>query len=119
MSSHSVGTIADGRATAHKLEEFAWGFFFVWIGVAFLLKLDWGIGLLGVGVLMVGKQIARKYVSLPVEIFWLVVGVFFILCGIWASISVHVSLLPIVCIAAGAALLISALVGKPKDEQGR
>jgi hypothetical protein len=117
MSSHAVGTMGTGQIAAHKLEGVAWGFFFIWIGVAFLLHLDWGIGLLGVGVLMVGKQLARKYMALSVETFWVVVGALFILCGIWASLSVRVSLLPIVCIFAGAALLFSALVSKPKNEQ--
>ncbi len=119
MSNHSVGSFGipgHQEFAAHKLEGVAWGFFFIWIGVAFLLKLDWGIGLLGVGILMVGKQIARKSMALPLETFWLVVGAFFILCGLWAALSVRVSLLPVVCIGAGTALLVSALFCKPKEQ---
>lgn len=115
MTNHSVGTMIDGRVAAQKLEGIAWGFFFIWIGIAFLLNVDWGIGLLGVGILMVGKQIARKYMALQVETFWLMVGALFVLGGVWELFAVRVSLIPILCITAGAALLISVLVGKPRE----
>lgn len=115
MASHSVATVIDGRTAAHKLDGAAWGLFFIWVGIAFLLNLDWGMGLLGVGVLMIGKQIARKYMGLPLEMFWIVVGSLFILCGIWALLSVRVSLIPIICIVAGAALLASALAARPAE----
>lgn len=115
MASHSVGAITGGRVAAHKLEGMAWGLFFIWIGLAFLLNLAWGIGLLGVGVLMVGKQMARKYLGLQFETFWFVVGAFFILGGVWESFSLRISLIPILCIAAGAGLLVSALVAKSSE----
>ncbi len=117
MASHIVVSMADPRVAAQKLEGIAWGLFFIWIGIAFLLHLDWGVGLLGVGVLMVAKQLARKYMALPVEMFWIIVGVLFILCGIWGMLNVTVSLIPIVCIVAGVALAISALFGKPVEQK--
>lgn len=105
----SVATMVGGHATAHKLDAFAWGLFFIWIGIAFLANLGWGIGLLGVGILILGKQMARKYTALAVEMFWVVVGLLFLLGGVWELLAVHVSLIPVVCIVAGIALLISAI----------
>ncbi|HET6936777.1 MAG TPA: hypothetical protein VFI72_18175, partial [Candidatus Angelobacter sp.] len=99
------------------LEGIAWGAFFIWIGIAFLLHLDWGAGLLGVGVLMIGKQIARKFMTLPVETFWMGIAILFILCGIWGVLNVSVSLIPIVCILAGVALVISAFFSKPIEQK--
>lgn len=118
MASHSVARIIDGRTAAHRLDGAAWGLFFIWIGIAFLLHLDWGIGLLGVGVLMIATQIARKYVGLPLETFWIVVGALFMLCGIWEVFSVRLSLIPIICIVAGVALLASVLVGGRAEQKG-
>jgi hypothetical protein len=115
MTNYPAATIEDGRATTHKLDEFVWSFFFIWIGIALLANLGWGIGLLGVGILILGKQATRKYMALRLEMFGVVVGVLFVLCGIWELLSIRVSLIPIVFIAAGVALLASALFGKPKD----
>jgi hypothetical protein len=50
------------------------------------------------------------------ETFWVLVGVLFLLGGIWDLLSVHVSLTPIVCIVAGVLLLGSALLSKPKAQ---
>ena len=111
----TVATMVGGHATAHKLDAVAWGLFFIWIGIAFLANFGWGIGLLGVGVLIMGMQAARKYVALALEMFWVVVGILFLLGGIWELLGVHVSLIPVVCIVAGIALLISALPQNAKE----
>ena len=43
MTNHIVGTVGVGRATAQKLEGLGWGLFFIWIGIASLLNLGWGV----------------------------------------------------------------------------
>ena len=42
------------RHMARKLDAVGWGLFFIWVGIAFLADLGWGVGLVGVGVLGVG-----------------------------------------------------------------
>jgi hypothetical protein len=115
MATHPVISTEGGHATSHKLDVFAWSFFFIWIGIALLSNLGWGIGLLGVGVIILGKQATRKYSDIGIEIFGVICGVLFVLGGVWELLSVRVSLVPIVCIAAGVALLLSALFGKATD----
>jgi hypothetical protein len=115
MATHPVITTAGGHTNDHKLDVFAWGFFFIWIGIALLSNLGWGIGLLGVGIIILGKQAARKYMTLGFEIFGVICGVLFVLGGVWEFFTVRVSLVPVVCIAAGVALLLSALFGKATD----
>jgi hypothetical protein len=115
MASHPVIGSQVGHTNAHKLDVLAWSFFFIWIGVALLSNLGWGIGLLGVGVIILGKQVTRKYMALTLETFGLVCGVLFVLGGVWELLSVRISLVPVVCIAAGLALLLSALFGKATD----
>jgi hypothetical protein len=111
----TVATTAGGEVTAHKVDAVAWGVFFIWIGMALLANRGWGIGLLGAGILILAKQTARMYMALALEMFWVLVGAFFVMGGVWELLSVHVSLMPIVCIVAGVALLISALVESAKE----
>ncbi len=105
----------DTQVALQKMDAIAWGLFFVWVGIALLANLSWGIGLLGVGVIVLGGQAARKYLALSFEAFWVIVGVLFVLGGIWELFHVRVGLIPIVCIVAGVVLLLSALRGKQKE----
>ena len=94
-----------------KLESAAWALFFIWIGVALFAHVGWGTGLLGVGVITLGAQVARKYFTLKLEGFWVAVGFFFVAGGVWKLFNVQLGLLPILCIVAGVALLVFTLVG--------
>jgi predicted phage tail protein len=102
---------ANTLVVAHKLDAVAWGLFFVWVGVALLANTGWGLGFLGVGVITLGGQLARKYFSLGVERFWVVVGLLFVLGGVWELLVIQLSLVPMVLIVAGVALLLSAMRG--------
>jgi hypothetical protein len=114
MATHIIRT-PEGRVTAHKLDVVGWGLFFIWIGIALLANLGWGMGLVGVGFLVLVGQLARKYMGLRFEAFWAIVGALFVIGGVWEFLSVRVSLIPILCIVAGVALVVSAVVGKPKE----
>jgi len=116
MATHVVGTVVDRQIALEKLDGIAWGLFFLWIGIAFLANLGWGAGLLGIGVIILGGQLARKSIGFGFEMFWVLVGVLFLLGGIWDLLSVRVSLAPIVCIVAGVLLLASALLTKPRAQ---
>jgi cytochrome c oxidase subunit IV len=62
---------------AKMLEVVGWGLFFIWIGISFLVKFHIGIGLLGVAVITLGTQMARKIYGLKMEGFWIIVGLLF------------------------------------------
>lgn len=106
--------LVNGKDLHKKLDAVGWGLFFIWIGVAVLSDVGWGWGLLGVGIITLGGQAARKYFDLKLEGFWVAVGFFFILAGAWELLGFHLGLLPILCIAAGVALVVSPLIGKPR-----
>ena len=116
MATHAVGTLPDRRGALERLDSVAWGLFFLWVGVALQTNLSWGIGLLGVGIIVLGAQTARKYMALTLETFWVVVGVLFVMGGIWELLSVRVAMIPVVCITAGVLLLVSALRRKPREQ---
>ena len=108
MTHVEQGPAANTLVVTQKLDAAAWGLFFVWVGVALIANVSWGLGLLGAGVITLGAQLGRKYFGLAVEPFWIVVGVLFVLGGVWELLGVRFSLVPVVLIVAGVALLLSA-----------
>jgi hypothetical protein len=114
-------TVENKRALAKKLDAISWGLFFIWIGLAFLADVGWAVGLVGVGVIAVGTQLTRKYFGLPVERFGLMIGMVFVVWGLWELLSIPFgkggisgSLLPILCVVLGIVLVASALLRKPR-----
>jgi hypothetical protein len=93
-----------------------WGLFFVWIGLAWLLNVGTGIGLLGVGVITLGMQAVRKYFNLKSEGFWVVIGVLFVAGGLSELLQVELPLAPILIIVAGLAVLISIFRNKQSQQ---
>jgi len=115
MSKCRDGQVMTKRGSLHrKLDAAGWGLFFIWTGVAFLMDVGWGAGLLGVGIITLGGQATRRYLGLELEGFWIVVGFLFLLGGIWRIYNVQLGLLPIFCVVAGIVLLAS-IVGRAKN----
>ncbi len=108
--------LTNGKVLHKKLDAVGWGLFFVWVGIAFVAHVGWGAGLLGVGIITLGGQAMRKYFALRVEVFWVMVGFFFLLGGVWDLFDVRLDLMPILCIVAGVALLVSVFVRKARNQ---
>jgi len=97
------------RGTSRRLDAAGWGLFFIWVGVSTIADLGWGVGLLGVAAIIYLVQVARRLSGRRLEPFWLVVGGGFLLGGIWHLYQIEVSLVPVVLILVGGALLLSLL----------
>ena len=95
----------------HKLSAIGWSSFFIWIGIVMLIKLNADVGLLGVGIITLGIQAARKYFNLKLEGFWVVAGVCFLVGGLWELFAVKLPLVPLLLIVAGLAILVSIVRG--------
>ncbi len=100
---------------ARKLDAAGWGLFFIWVGIAILMDVGWGAGLLGVSIVTLGGQAVRRYYSLKLEGLSVAIGLLFFLCGIWELFGVKLSLMPILLIVAGVALLASIARGGFKE----
>jgi hypothetical protein len=66
-----------------KVDAAGWGVFFVWMGIALLADVGWGVGLLGVGIITLGGQLARRHFDVGLDGFWVVVGLLFLAGGVW------------------------------------
>ena len=115
LKCHNRQTMTKRGSLNKKLDAAAWGIFFIWTGTAFLADIGWGAGLLGVGIITLGAQVARRYFALKFEGFWLAVGFLFVVGGFWKLVNVQLGLLPILCIVAGIALLASIFVGRARN----
>lgn len=106
--------ITGGRELTHKaVERFGWGVLFIWVGIAVLLQVGWAYGLIGVGVIILCSEIAHIMVGEHrIDWFSTIVGLIFLFGGIWVLFGIEVSLVPILCIVAGAALMLSALTSR-------
>lgn len=109
--------MAERQEIAEQLDAACWGAFFLWVGIALLSEADWGVGLLGVGLITLAGQAARRYFKLKLEGFWVVVGVLFLVGGLGALSKLELPMGPIVLIAAGLALLISVFSGRRTANQ--
>jgi len=112
-------TMENRRILPKKVDTAGWGIFFIWIGIAWLAKVDWGVGLFGVGIIMLGGQAVRRYSGLPVEAPGLVVGIFLVVGGAWKLLQLNEAtipggLAPILCVAVGVVLLVFALLTRQK-----
>ena len=114
MTDHVVGTADERTVVLKRLEGLAWGLFFVWIGVVLLNDLGWGIGLLGFGLIILGGQLMRRRVAGNFETFWLLVGTFIAMGGIWVMLGIRVGLIPVFAILVGVAMLVSVFISNPR-----
>jgi len=101
----------------HKLAAVGWSLFFIWVGIALLLKVNSGVGLLGVGIITLGMQAARSYFNLKIERFWIVIGLLFVIGGLWDLFQPKLPLVPIMIIVAGIILFYSALRKKHSKKE--
>jgi hypothetical protein len=98
-----------GNIMAGRLAAVGWGLFFIWIGVVFLQEYSAAVGLLGVGIITLIMQIWRKFAGLVLEGFWIVIGLLFVIGGLWAVFEVNIPLIPVALIISGLILILSVL----------
>jgi hypothetical protein len=94
---------------ADKLSTVGWSLFLIWVGIALLMKLNATIVLLGIGVITLLVQGARKCFNLKLEGFWVVIGLLFVIGSLWEIYKPNLPLVPIVLIVLGVALLVSVI----------
>lgn len=107
MPKNAAG-IRETRMKARRITTIGWGLFFIWLGLILVLNGGTGLVLLGVGVISLGMQIARRYVGLESDGFWILVAILFILVGAWELFKVKLPLMSVFLMVIGVGFLVSA-----------
>jgi len=108
------------NGVARKLDVIGWGLFFIWLGIVMIIP--WrgnqvNVALLGIGIIVLGVQVARLVLSLKIERLWLVVGLLFIIISLLQLVYPEVHLIPILLIAAGVALVLTRFFPRQKKQE--
>lgn len=103
---------AGKTAVARRLDAVGWALFLIWIGIVLLMGAKASLALLGIGIIIVGVQLARVLYQLSLEGFWFVVGLLFLVGGIWQMVGAKFPLVPILLIVAGVALIVTRFLPK-------
>lgn len=93
---------------ARQLDALSWGLFLVWIGLALLMHVGWGWGLLGVAVIILGEAMIRRLKALPSHGFWIAIGLMLLVCALWELLAISWPLIPVLIIGFGLAVLWGA-----------
>ena len=102
---------------ARKLDGAALGLLFIWVAIAMVAELGWGVGLLGVGIIILAKETLRLFRGIKIEGFWLVIGILFVVRGIATIMDKELPLVPILLAIAGGSLLSQALLSKTRKDK--
>lgn len=106
------------RKKARKVTAVGWGAFFIWLGFVLMAGGGSGAILIGVGVISLCVQVARKYAGLESEGFWIIVAILFVVVGVWEIFQVQLPLMAIMLVVIGAAVILTALREKSDTRKG-
>ncbi len=115
-------THADSRDDVSKtVARVVWGILLIWVGTALLLHWTWGVGLFGAGAILLAAQAYRRYRRVNIDGFGLVAGFLLVACGVWNMFHLSLEIVPLLCIAAGIAVLVSIWTsrGTRRASEGR
>ena len=104
------------RDGLRRITTTGWGLFFIWLGIVLMIKAGSGLILIGVGLISLGMQVARKYAGYDSDGFWIVVGLLFVVVGAWEMFEIRMPLMSVLLIVIGGACLVS--VFRKKEEKG-
>jgi hypothetical protein len=97
---------------SNRVARAVWGLLLIWTGTALLLHWSWGAGLVGAGAILLAAQAVRAYLRVKLDGFGLVAGLLLVVGGVWNLFNVTLDLVPLLCIGAGIALLVSISTSK-------
>jgi hypothetical protein len=96
------------------IDAAGWGAFFIWVGVAFLANVGWGVGLFGVGIIAIGVQLVRSLLALKVDRWGFGFGTCLAIAGLVLWLEIRLDkvalpswLVPAAFIALGVAIVVS------------
>jgi hypothetical protein len=98
--------------TEQKLDSIGWGLFFIWIGVALFLGFQLQTSLVGIGVIILGMQIVRKYFKFKFEMFYVIAGICLIIFNLLKISDINIPIIPIALIVIGCFFIFTSIKKK-------
>jgi hypothetical protein len=96
----------------------AWGLLLLWVSIAIATSVGSGVGLVGAGVIVLGAEVARKWIlRLSAERMMVVAGAVFVAGGIVKLVFGQVDPLPVTCLLAGAAVILGIFQSNPSRQR--
>ena len=92
----------------NKLDAVSWSLFFIWMGIVMITDAPKSAALIGIGVVILGAQAARRYYQMSLERFWIIVGLLFFFGGLWDMFDLNAPFGAFILLAIGALILFSA-----------
>jgi hypothetical protein len=114
VSSEVVSEVESSRRVARAV----WGLLLIWMGAAVFLRWGWGVGAVGAGAILLGAQAVRRYRRLAVDVFGLIAGALLVVSGAGSLFRVAIDLFPLLIVAAGVVLLVSAWTTRARPAPG-
>jgi hypothetical protein len=96
------------KLLARQLSALAGGAAAIWLGIVFLLGLGWGTGLMGVGMILLIEQLARRRFGLDHDLYWTAGGALALIGGMLLESGYDVRIGPMILILIGIFAIISA-----------
>jgi len=107
----------DVRSLNRRYETVAWGAFFILLGLTTLFRgLPDGVGAVGIGIIMLGLNLARYLSKIPTSALTITLGVLALVLGgvdalrVLFNLQVEVPLFPLLLIAIGILLLARSVL---------
>jgi hypothetical protein len=103
----------------------AWGAFFIWWGITELIpSLPAGIGALGIGLILLGLNAARRFTGLPASRFSITMGILAVvwggldLAGFFLNLPFEIPVFAILLVVLGLIVLVREINGKRNEPMG-
>ncbi len=110
------------RSNKRDYDAIAWGAFFIWWGITELFpSLPAGTGALGIGLILLGLNAARRYSGMPTSRFSMGVGILAVvwggldLAGVFLALPFEIPVFAILLVVLGLMVLTRAINGKQNE----
>ena len=112
MTSHTIESSSEKRGLGTRLDEVAWALFLIMTGALWLAPAGWapeGSWLIGLGLILLGLNGARRLSRLRVSGFGIAVGIAALVAGVGRILGGAGFFVPILLVALGAVLAVRAI----------
>ena len=120
--SETVATSKESRSAQQeheldrRLNAASGGLLLIWLGIVLFTHAGGGLVCVGAGVVIVGEQLARMYLAIKFDKFWIGAGCLILAGGVVVLSGLGSSLVPVLLIVIGASLLGSTVRWRGRDE---